>query len=72
MNERDRLFHSDEIGSNGLACAMCHPNASNTHPETYPKFQTQLKEVLLCYGTWSTDASSTRWRVMSWITTIRA
>ena len=26
---------------------MCHPNASNTHPETYPKFQTQLKEVAL-------------------------
>jgi thiosulfate dehydrogenase len=47
VKEGDRLFHSDEIGSNGLACAMCHPNASNTHPETYPKFQTQLKEVVL-------------------------
>jgi thiosulfate dehydrogenase len=45
--EGDRLFHSDEIGSNGIACAMCHPNASNTHPETYPKFQTQLKKVAL-------------------------
>jgi thiosulfate dehydrogenase len=45
--EGDRLFHSDEIGSNGLACAMCHPHASNTHPETYPKFQTQLKKVAL-------------------------
>jgi thiosulfate dehydrogenase len=45
--EGDRLFHSDEIGSNGLACAMCHPNASNTHPETYPKFQTQLKKVAM-------------------------
>jgi thiosulfate dehydrogenase len=45
--EGDRLFHSDEIGSNGVACAMCHPNASNTHPETYPKFQTQLKKVAL-------------------------
>jgi len=43
--EGDRLFHSDEIGTNGVACAMCHPNASNTHPETYPKFQTQLKKV---------------------------
>jgi thiosulfate dehydrogenase len=43
--EGDRLFHSDEIGKNGLACAMCHPHASNTHPETYPKFQTQLKKV---------------------------
>jgi len=45
--EGDRLFHSDEIGGNGVACAMCHPNASNTHPETYPKFQTQLKKVAL-------------------------
>jgi thiosulfate dehydrogenase len=26
---------------------MCHPNASNTHPESYPKFQTQLKKVAL-------------------------
>src|SRR5512134_38587 len=45
--EGDRLFHSDELGTNGIACAMCHPNASNTHPETYPKFQTQLKKVAL-------------------------
>jgi thiosulfate dehydrogenase len=45
--EGDRLFHSDELGTNGVACAMCHPHASNTHPETYPKFQTQLKEVAL-------------------------
>lgn len=47
VSEGDRLFHSDEIGSNGIACAMCHPSASNTHPETYPKFQTQLKKVAL-------------------------
>jgi len=47
ISEGDRLFHSDELGSNGVACAMCHPNASNTHPETYPKFQTQLKKVAL-------------------------
>ncbi len=45
--EGDRLFHSDEIGTNGIACAMCHPHASNTHPETYPKFQSQLKKVAL-------------------------
>jgi thiosulfate dehydrogenase len=47
VQEGDRLFHSDELGSNGIACAMCHPDASNTHPETYPKFQTQLKKVAL-------------------------
>jgi thiosulfate dehydrogenase len=45
--EGHRLFRSDEIGTNGVACAMCHPHASNTHPETYPKFQTQLKHVAL-------------------------
>jgi thiosulfate dehydrogenase len=45
--EGDRLFHSDELGTNGVACAMCHPHASGTHPETYPKFQTQLKNVAL-------------------------
>ena len=45
--EGDRLFHSDEIGTNGVACAMCHPHAANTHPETYPKLQAQLKKVAL-------------------------
>lgn len=45
VTEGDRLFHSDEIGTNGVACAMCHPHATNTHPETYPKFQAQLKKV---------------------------
>ncbi len=47
VKEGDRLFHSDELGTNGVACAMCHPHASNTHPETYPKFQAQLKKVAL-------------------------
>jgi thiosulfate dehydrogenase len=47
VKEGDRIFHSDELGSNGIACAMCHPNAANTHPETYPKFQTQLKKLAL-------------------------
>ncbi len=30
---------------NGVVCAQCHPNAANTHPETYPKFQQQLGRV---------------------------
>ncbi len=34
-----------ELGSNGVVCAQCHPNAANTHPETYPKFQKQLGRV---------------------------
>lgn len=41
------LFHSPELSTNGISCDMCHPDAANTHPETYPKFQTQLKKVAL-------------------------
>ena len=26
---------------------MCHPDAANTHPETYPKYQVQLGRVAL-------------------------
>lgn len=39
------LFTDGKLGTNGVACAQCHPNASNTHPETYPKFQKQLGKV---------------------------
>ena len=40
------LWVSPELGTNGVACAQCHPNAANTHPETYPKFQKQLGKVI--------------------------
>ena len=43
--EGRRLWTSPEIGTNGVVCAQCHPNAANTHPETYPKFQKQLGRV---------------------------
>ena len=39
------LCTDPKLGSNGVACAQCHPNAANTHPETYPKFQKQLGKV---------------------------
>lgn len=44
-----RIFHSaDELGSEiAVSCDMCHPDAANTHPETYPKFQVQLGRVAL-------------------------
>jgi thiosulfate dehydrogenase len=47
--EGSRIFHdADELGSTvAVSCDMCHPHASNTHPETYPKFQTQLGRVAL-------------------------
>ena len=40
------LWVSPELGTNGVACAQCHPNAADTHPETYPKFQQQLGRVI--------------------------
>lgn len=47
--EGSRIFHSaDALGSQiAVSCDMCHPDAANTHPETYPKFQTQLGRVVL-------------------------
>ncbi len=48
--EGSRIFHSaDLLGSTvAVSCDMCHPHAANTHPETYPKYQTQLgRSVLL-------------------------
>ncbi len=47
--EGSRIFHDgDALGSDiGVSCDMCHPDAANTHPETYPKFQVQLGRVAL-------------------------
>jgi len=44
VQKGEKLFHSPR-GSNTVSCDQCHPNASNTHPETYPKFQKQLGKV---------------------------
>lgn len=45
----NKVFHSAKLlgGTIGASCDMCHPNASNTHPETYPKYQVQLQRVAL-------------------------
>jgi hypothetical protein len=47
--EGKEIFHSaDKLGGTvGISCDMCHPDAANTHPETYPKFQVQLQRVAL-------------------------
>jgi thiosulfate dehydrogenase len=44
-----QIFHdSKALGSTiGVSCDMCHPDAANTHPETYPKYQVQLQKVAL-------------------------
>ena len=47
--EGKEIFHSaDKLGGTvGISCDMCHPDAANTHPETYPKYQVQLQRVAL-------------------------
>jgi SoxA/TsdA, cytochrome c domain len=49
VEQGNKIFHSAKLlGSTiGVSCDMCHPNAANTHPETYPKYQVQLQRVVL-------------------------
>ena len=49
IEEGYKNFHNAKAlgGTIGISCDMCHPNASNTHPETYPKFQVQTKKMAL-------------------------
>ncbi|HEY0250312.1 MAG TPA: hypothetical protein VGC41_02255 [Kofleriaceae bacterium] len=49
IEEGNRIFHDAKAlgGTVSMSCDMCHPNGSNTHPETYPKFQVQLGRVAL-------------------------
>jgi thiosulfate dehydrogenase len=48
VRKGDLLFHGDgamakqmgvTLSNTGMACAMCHPMASDTHPGSFPKFQ---------------------------------
>ncbi len=45
VSEGEGLFHGGLGNANKVSCDQCHPNATNTHPETYPKFQQQLGKV---------------------------
>ncbi len=49
VEEGKQLFHDGAAvgGTIGVSCDMCHPDGSNTHPETYPKYQVQLQRVAL-------------------------
>jgi thiosulfate dehydrogenase len=49
----DLLFHGDaktqerlgvKLTTTGMACAMCHPYASDTHPAEFPKWQEQMSK----------------------------
>ena len=43
----EKLFHGGLESKNTVSCDQCHPDAANTHPETYPKFQQQLGKVVV-------------------------
>lgn len=45
VSEGERLFQSGFNSNNMFSCDLYHPNATNTHPETYHKFQQQLGKV---------------------------
>lgn len=49
----DLLFHGDaaaqerlgvKLTTTAMACAMCHPYASDTHPHEFPKWQEQMSK----------------------------
>ena len=49
----DLLFHGDgatekkqnvQLSRTGMACAMCHPFASDVHAHEFPKFQEQMNK----------------------------
>jgi thiosulfate dehydrogenase len=53
VRKGDQLFHGDAetakqmdvvLSTTGMACAMCHPMASDTHPQSYPKFQVETSK----------------------------
>jgi thiosulfate dehydrogenase len=53
VKKGDLLFHGDEatakqmgvtLSATGMACAMCHPFASDTHPQAFPKFQVSMNK----------------------------
>ena len=53
VKKGDLLFHGDEetakqmgvtLSTTAMACAMCHPFASDTHPQAFPKFQVSMNK----------------------------
>jgi thiosulfate dehydrogenase len=53
VRKGDLLFHGDAatakqmgvtLSTTGMACAMCHPMASDTHPGAFPKFQVSMNK----------------------------
>jgi thiosulfate dehydrogenase len=53
VKKGDLLFHGDDatakqmgvkLTTSGMACAMCHPFAADTHPMSFPKFQVSMNQ----------------------------
>lgn len=53
VRKGDLLFHGDDatqkqmgvkLTTSAMACAMCHPFASDTHPQAFPKFQVSMNK----------------------------
>jgi thiosulfate dehydrogenase len=53
VKKGDLLFHGDDatakqmgvtLSATGMACAMCHPFAADTHPHAFPKFQVSMNQ----------------------------
>ena len=53
VKKGDLLFHGDDatakqmgvtLSTTGMVCAMCHPFASDTHPQAFPKFQVSMNK----------------------------
>jgi len=45
VKKGDDLWHDSSLGTNGLACANCHPDGSATNVHTWPKYQMNLGKV---------------------------
>lgn len=45
VKKGDDLWHSPKLGTNGLACANCHPDGAASNPHTFPKYQSNLGKV---------------------------
>ncbi len=46
VNRGKELFSDPFFSANGKSCAECHADATNTHPETYPKYRKSQKRVI--------------------------
>lgn len=46
VKQGDDLWHDSSLGTNGLACATCHPDGAAVGPQTFPKYQLDMGQVV--------------------------